>query len=154
MATELIGVRDLHRKLSRLASAKEGAKALRDSVATPMRAVRKLAKVNLAAVSPGVAEFHTTYRGRIVSRGFAARSLVVLTGLNKAKTAAFSKLGVKREAFYALQFFELGTATIPKREWLVPAFEAQRSASLTAIGATLKKHIEKIARSRAAGGFG
>lgn len=151
MAIELQGVAELHAKLTRLASPKEGAKALRDSVATPMRVVRKVAKQNLGRVSPGIREWHRTYTGRIVQRGFAQRSVVVQTAINRSKTMAWSKLGVRKEAFYAVQFFELGTATIGRRPWLVPAFESQRSASLRSIGMTLKKHIEKIATSRAGG---
>lgn len=149
MASELIGVAELHRKLRRLGDPKQQAQALKSSVAKPMQKVARVARSNLARISPGQALFHRTYRGRIVSAGFAARNVVVRTSINRAKTAAFAKLGVRKEAFYAINFFELGTATIGKQPWLVPAFESQRSAALSGIAADLRKSVLKLAKARA-----
>lgn len=146
MADELIGVAELTRKLQALGDPKQQRTALRQSVSVPMRKVMKVAKANLQRVSPGVAEFHRTYQGRIVTRGFAQRSVRVRASVTKTATAAFAKLGVLKEAFYAVQFFERGTAKIQARPWLVPAFEQCRGQSLTLMGQTLKANIEKIAK--------
>lgn len=152
MATELEGYAELSRKLKELADPKAGASALRASVSTPMRAVLKKARANIAAISPGRADSHRTYKGRIVGAGFAARSLKVVTKMSKDKASASALLGVKKEAFYAVQFFELGTAAIPKKPWLVPALLASKDAAIKGVGDTLKKRIEKIAKKRAAAG--
>lgn len=146
MAGELEGVAELSAKLTRMASPKDNAKALKASVAQPMQKVARVARANLARVSPGKAPFHRTYLGRIVSTGFASRSVVVRTSINRSKTAAFAKLGVRKEAFYAINFFELGTATIGKRPWLVPAFESQRSPALAGITESLRKSVLKYAK--------
>lgn len=147
MADELIGVAELTRKLKLLGDPKQQRKALRQSVTVPMRRVMKAAKINLERVSPGVAEFHKTYTGRIVTRGFAQRSVRLRVSVTKKLTAAFAKLGVLKEAYYAVSFFERGTAKLGARPWLVPAFEVNRENSLRLVGQTLKENIEKIAKS-------
>jgi hypothetical protein len=151
MASELTGVAALVAQLRELGSPKEQAQALRASVTTPMNRVKAVARQNIAAISPGEADLHRTYKGRLVSAGFASRSLRVETTLSKDKQSATARLGVRREAFYAVQFFELGTAHIPRQPWLVPAFESSQSESLRLVGETLKKRILKIAAKRNAG---
>lgn len=146
MASELLGVAELSRKLTRLGTPREQGKALKDSVAKPMQKVARLARANLARLSPGKAPFHRTYLGRIVSAGFASRNVIVRTSLNRSKTAAFSKLGVRKEAFYAINFLELGTATIGRQPWLVPAFESQKSAALSNLTAQLRQSVLKLAK--------
>ncbi len=146
MAHELTGVAELTRKLTRLGNPKEQAKALKDSVAKPMQKTARVARANLARLSPGKSPFHRTYLGRIVSAGFASRSVIVRTSLNRSKTAAFAKLGVRKEAFYAINFLELGTATIGKQPWLVPAFESSRSAALSGITSQLRTSVLKLAK--------
>lgn len=152
MANDLEGYAELTKKLRELADPKQQAAALRESVRKPMNDVKKVAQANIAKISPGKTELHRTYKGRLVSAGFASRSLKVVVKLSKDKQSATALLGVKKEAFYALQFHELGTAYIPKNPWLVPAFESQKDPAVQKIGETLKKRIERIAKMRAAGG--
>lgn len=122
--------------------------AMRAAVRNPMRKVQKRAAGNIARLSPGKTPLHRTYRGRLVSRGFAARSLRVVVWL-WAKlgegTTARAVLGVKAEAFYAVQFFEKGTSRIPRQPWLVPALEAMKGTAVTDVGQALRKRILKIA---------
>lgn len=144
MAKALEGVAELNRKLSELADPKENGRVLRASVAAALRQVQKDAR----ASAPVGTVAHKTYKGRLVAPGFASRSLRVVTRIKDG--TATGRLGVRAEAFYALQFIELGTAKIPRAPWLVPAFERQQDAALQAIGDTMRKRINKIAAKRAA----
>lgn len=148
MAQHLDGYAELHRKLTALASSKQQSDALRASVRTPMREVMKRAKVAIGKISPGKRQLHRTYKGRLVSAGFASRNMRVIVVSSKDKQAAWALLGVRKEAFYALQFFELGTAFIQKQPWLVPTFYAMKAQSVQGIANVMKKWIDKIAKSR------
>lgn len=142
---ELQGFAALDAKLAELADPKQQASALRASVSQPMRKVMKKAQANVARLSPGKTPMHRTYKGRLVSAGFASRSLRVKTIMSKDKQRATAMLGVLSEAFYAVQFFELGTATIPRQPWLVPAFESSKKDMVEGIADVLRKRIAKIA---------
>jgi HK97 gp10 family phage protein len=148
VAADLEGYAELERKLAALASPKEGAAALRAAVRKPAREVMNRAKANIARISPGETPYHRTYKGRIVGAGFAARGLRVQISLAKNKSSVSAKIGVRKEAFYATQFFEVGTAYIGKQPWLVPAFEANIGNMTRGVGEVLKAHIEKIAKRR------
>lgn len=134
------GMAELQRKLTALGNPRESQRLLRNSVAAGMRVVQKAAK---AAVPVGTRE-HETYRGRLVAPGFASRSLRVLS--YKTPEGAGAVLGVKAEAFYALQFIELGTAKITARPWLVPAFVANKDAAIQKIMDHMRERIARIAR--------
>lgn len=148
MASHLEGYAELHKQLATLASPKEQASALRASVRNPMRAVMKRAKVAIGKISPGKRQLHRTYKGRLVSAGFASRNLRVIAVMSKDKQAAWSLLGVRKEAFYALQFHELGTAYIQRQPWLVPTFYSMKAQSVAGIATEMRKWIEKIARQK------
>lgn len=153
MAAELEGLADLTKKLKELADPKEAKATLLASVRKPMQKVKDVAQANISVVSPGLTEQHTTYRGNLVYAGFASRSLRVVVGISKDNQSVSARLGVRREAFYALSFFELGVPSrgIERRPWLVPAFESSQSAALRGVGEELKKRIERIAKKRMAG---
>jgi HK97 gp10 family phage protein len=148
VATAIEGVAALTRQLKELGDPKAQAATLRAAVRTPMRAVMAKAKANIASFSPGQTDIHRTYKGRMVGAGFAARSIRIKIQLSRDKEAAFAFLGVAPEAFYAVQFFELGTAHIAKQPWLVPAFESSQNAMVQGIATELRKRIERIAKQR------
>lgn len=148
MANELIGVAELTAKLQELADPSRTARAVRSALSTAMNPVKKVAKANLSKISPGKRQLHKTYKGRWVSAGFAARSLRVKTFANRQKTKFSAALGVSREAFYAVTFFELGTSKLAKQPWLRPAFDATKQVALKSFSATLKKRVESIARKK------
>jgi HK97 gp10 family phage protein len=150
VAADLEGYAELERKLAALASPKEGAAALRAAVRKPARVVMNRAKANIARISPGETPYHRTYKGREVGAGFAARSLRVVISLAKNRSSVSARIGVRREAFYATQFFEVGTAYLPAQPWLVPAFESSIATMTRGVGEVLKAHIEKIAKRRSA----
>lgn len=135
-------------------SSSEWKSTLNAAVRKPMTAVKKKAEMNIRVISPGKTPLHRTYLGRMVSSGFASRSLVIVVRvLARARAPrAFALLGVRREAFYAIQFFELGTPAlgIPATPWLAPALESSTSTALREVGAAMRQRIERIARKRAA----
>lgn len=142
------GTKELTEKLRELASPKEQAATLRAAVREPMKDVMRVAQSNISRISPGKRQIHRTYKGRLVTAGFASRNLRMITRMSRDKQMAQSVLGVRKEAFYALQFFELGTAKIPRQPWLMPAFYQSRNQTLAKVGEAMKKRIERIARKR------
>jgi HK97 gp10 family phage protein len=153
VASELFGVAELTKQLAELADPKKQAAALRESVRKPMLDVKKVAEalIQSTGVSPGKAESHRSYKGDIITRGYASRNFRVITKMSRDKQSATAILGLRAKAFYASQFHELGTSTLPKRPFLVPAFEQSKDAALRKIGATMRARIERIAKQRAAG---
>lgn len=147
---QLEGAAELTAKLRELASPKEQASTLRASVRDPMRKVMAKFQVNLAALSPGDRQIHRTYKGRLVTSGFAARSVRMLVKMSRDKQSATAILGVLAEAFYILQFFELGTSKIQQHPTLEPAFRSSESSMLQGVADTMKKRIDRIAKKRGA----
>lgn len=143
MASGLIGVAELTRKLEALKKLDDG-KALRSAV----RAGIKPAVDRAKATVPIGTVVHRTYKGRLVAPGFARRSMRVITRMSKDKQKATAVLGVRAEAFYVLQFLERGTSKIAKRPWLVPAFEGTLTQQESALAQSLRKSIDKAARSK------
>src|SRR5690606_28668844 len=113
-----------------------------------MKDVMRVARSNISRISPGKQKIHRTYKSRLVTAGFASRNLRMITRMSRYKQMAQSVLGVRKEAFYALQFFELRTAKIPRQPWLTPAFYQSRDRMLAKVGEAMRKRIERIARKR------
>lgn len=80
-----------------------------------------------------------TYKGRLVTPGFASRNVAMRARIYRDGNGVRVSLGVRNEAFYAVQFIELGTSKIPKRPWLEPAFRQ----SIAAIDARLKTELRR-----------
>lgn len=87
---------------------------------------------------------HKTYKGRTVLPGFTRRNIKVETFVTKDKSSALALVGVVREAYYALQFLELGTARIRKRPWLAPAFNKTLAQQIALVQSALKRRLEAI----------
>src|SRR5262245_31528192 len=115
----------------------------RAAVREPMKDVLERARSNVHRVSPGKAPYHKTYRGRTVPAGFASESVRQITWLKKG--VAGSLVTVLAEAFYALQFLELGTAYIAAKPWLMPSFVAQKNVMPTQVGAVIRQRLVYIA---------
>lgn len=151
MDIEVLGLAELTRQLRELGDPKANANALRAATRAGMRVVMAQAQANIARISPGRAETHRTYKGRLVGAGFAARSLKMLVKMSPDKQKATAVLGVHKEAMYAAFFFELGTVYIPAQPWLRPALESQQAPAVAALAAVMQKRIEAIARKQARG---
>jgi hypothetical protein len=146
-ASRAKGLKNLSAALDELRdfTSADGRSTLRAAVRVPMGRVMKRAKTKLAAISPGQTPLHRTYRGRLVSAGFASRNLRVIVKMNRAGTSATAILGVRAEAFYAVAFFEKGTSKIPKQPFLVPSLEESQGSAPAEVGAAFQKRILQIA---------
>ncbi len=140
MAMELTGAKELARLLKQMPDKMRG-QVLRQAV----RAASKPAMSRARALVPvnKIEALHKTYKGRVVAPGFAQRSITAVTEVGKSKLTSWVRIGVKREAFYATQFVELGTSHQAKQPWLGPAFEASQSEMLSAIVSHIRKFIAK-----------
>ena len=117
------GLGELQAKLSAMES-KTSQKALRSALmqsATPM--VRKL-----RAAAPVGTRAHRTNRGRLVAPGFLRRSVAKSSKLIRSEnsTVAVVFIGVKKEAYYGIQFLDRGTKYIRKMPWFTSTFKCGR----------------------------
>lgn len=137
------GFSELDAQLDRLSDAVRGT-VLRGAVRKAIQPALAQAKATI----PVGTRVHKTYAGREVSPGFSQRSVRIRVGLSKDRRMAFALLGVKAEAFYALNFVEFGVPTrqIAARPWLVPAMRNTRQQQVDALRAALEDLIKKAAR--------
>lgn len=98
---------------------------------------------------PVGSEAHRTYKGRLVAPGFSQRSLRVVSRVDKNGTIVSAALGVRKEAYYAVLFTELGTSKIPARPWLRPALRTTQDNQQRVLGASIKRRLERIAGGQA-----
>ena len=141
MTTEPVsGLAQIERQLRALAGL-EKRKALRRAVKAAIQPALERAR---AAIPVGVDE-HRTYKGRDVKPGFARRSIRVAVKVSRDKMQADAILGVRAEAFYAVQFVELGTTKTPAKPWLRPAFRSTADQQAAELAAELRKSIAEAA---------
>jgi HK97 gp10 family phage protein len=137
----LEGVAELDRLLALLPQAVQP-KVLRKAVRAGIRPAEKRAK---ATVPVGTVA-HRTRKGRLVPPGFAKRSIRVVTKADRTGQKVSAALGVRRDAFYAVQFVERGTSRHPARPWLRRAFDETVEAQQKALADKLRAEILKFAR--------
>ena len=146
MASELIGVRELSVKLDKLSSKMRGS-TLRKAANKAVKPVLAKARSNLASVikhKPPL-KLHKTYKGRLVAPGFAERNIAAQVSISRDRRAVFARIGVKREAFHAINFLELNTSRRTGTPWLRPAFESTQSNQLTAFADEFRRQILSVA---------
>jgi len=139
----LEGVGQLTKQLEALGKLEDG-KAVRAAVKAGMTPAYKAAQQNI----PVGTVAHRTFKGRLVAPGFAKRSLRLVTTLSPDKQKATAIIGVRGEAFYAIQFVEMGTSKMAAQPWLRPAFFNTREEQESAVAESLKRTIEKLARTK------
>jgi HK97 gp10 family phage protein len=138
------GFKELSRKLSKMGEA-AGGKALRSAAMSATLPALNAAK---AAAPVGNPPFESggdpypikTYKGNLRTPGFAKRNIARKSSLSRDKRKARVLLGVKPEAFYAINFIEFGTSKIAKRPWLEPSFKR----SIPLMGARLSKRLKQL----------
>lgn len=140
---QLEGVAELMKKLDALGKLEDG-KALRAAGRAAGRVVADRAR----ALIPKGDVAHRTYKGRLVAPGFASRSIRYIASLSKDKQKVTVIVGVRAEAFYAVQFVELGTSKMERQPWLRPAFQSTIDQQEAALADHLRKTIEKIAKAK------
>lgn len=140
----LVGVKELERQLDALGAKVKG-KALRAAVRAAVKPALNQAKINIPVGDVA----HRTYKGRLVAPGFAKRSLRIVARLSKTGEQASAAVGVRKEAFYVVQFHEeYGTARMPAKPWLRPAFESTLDQQKAALADSLRKSILKAAKTK------
>jgi HK97 gp10 family phage protein len=162
-----LGYKELSKQLAAMSDA-VGGKALRSAAMSAMlpalRAAQKNAPVGNPPYSYGARRSVKTrrtitartfdpypvktYKGRLRTPGFARRNVARKARISRDKRTVNVMLGVKPEAFYAVQFIELGTSRIPKQPWLEPAFRSSITEVDRRFRGQLKKLIDKAARTR------
>lgn len=140
--TYLQGVAEASRKL-RAAGAAFTVPILRSAVRAGIQPAKKLAQ----ATAPTGSVAHRTYKGRLVAPGFGKRSIRVVTKVNADKTGVSAALGVRREAFYMVNFVEIGTAKMPARPWLRPAMQMTQSEQEAAFAKKLLERLNQVVKS-------
>jgi hypothetical protein len=71
--------------------------------------------------------------------------------LTETAASSWHFVGVAPEAFYGVQFLELGTRHIPRRPWLEPAYRSQSREVVELFRKKLKQQIEKQAKQQVVG---
>jgi hypothetical protein len=134
------GLALLTKQLNALASLEEG-QALKRAV----KAGIKQALLRAQQIVPVGTRPHRTYKGLLVAPGFARDSLRTISTINPEKNIASGILGVRKEAFYILQFIELGTRFYPGEPWIRRALEEARSDCEAEFVASIARSIERAA---------
>jgi len=135
----ITGLKELSDQLGKL-QATIAAKALRQSVQNATLPATRAMK--LAAPVGTVA--HRTYRKRLVAPGFLKRSIRAISFIKRGTASAL--IGVKREAFYGVQFVDRGTKKMGEKKWFKSVFESQRDAMESRLVEQLKAKIAKAIR--------
>lgn len=145
---KLYGAAELSKKLAELGAGVQG-KYLRQVVREAIKPALRQAEATI----PVGDKPHRTYKTKLVPPGYAKMSLRLKTWVSRDKAAATAMIGVLPDAFYVLQFIELGTSKFPAAPWLTPAFEATVSPMTSGVAGALRKRIDRIAKARATPGY-
>lgn len=140
----LEGVRELSKALAELPVKVQKA-ALRKATKEASDLVVAAAR---SAIPIGV-DAHKTYKGRLVAPGFASRNVKAVVRVSRDLTRSFARIGVSREAFYAVNFVELGTSRQAAQPWLRPALQSVEGQAIGIFAMRFKKAIEAAARRQA-----
>lgn len=76
------------------------------------------------ALIPVNAESHKSYKGPILPPGYAKSAVRVITAKRKDNKGVDAIMGVRRLAYYAVNFVELGTTEQQAQPWLRPAMQS------------------------------
>lgn len=137
----LDGVAELVAKLDALGKLEDG-KALRSAARAGVKPIFTQAKVTIPKSPDSV----KTYKGRIVGPGFASRNIRTITQLKPAEGIVRASVGVRADAFYAVDFVERGTKRQKAQHWLTEASEQTQSQQTDAVVASLQASVEKYTK--------
>lgn len=116
------------------------AKTLRQSVGIAATPIVKAARLRIPV---GTRE-HVTYMGHPVKPGFARDSISKRTFIEDG--VAVAMVGTLKEAYYAVQFVEVGTEKMRAQPWLEPALESTQEQVVERLKNTLAKKIDKATK--------
>jgi len=136
----LVGAKELVKQLKELGKMEDG-KALRSAVRAGFKPTLEAARANI----PVGTRSHLTYKGRRVDGGYAKSTLRMITKLSKDKQKAAAIIGVRKEAYYVVQYLELyGQYGRPPKPWLRPAFYSTRGEQQRGVVEDLRKSVKRI----------
>lgn len=148
------GLKDLAVKLAKLETTVAG-KQLRNSVSNAVTPIVR--KMRLAV--PVGTQMHRTYKDNPVSPGFLKRSIRKRSFFNKRTGMARVFIGVKPEAFYGINFLDLGPHTVSQRDgapiqpyiirgqsWFKQTFINGRREMENGLRRQLKAKIDKLTK--------
>lgn len=163
MSQYVSGLADAARKLE-LMGQRAGAKALSSAAS---RATTPVVRAMRAAAPKGTVG-HKTYKGRYVAPGFASRQIARRSRFNKAAGTASITIGVRKEAFYLIQFYDQRSGRTPyqitarrvkgqgrkpikpyilrARPWFSSVFINAQNQMLSSFRDILRANIERAAR--------
>ncbi len=147
--TALKGVSALITQLQDISTLDTG-KALRAGVRAGMRPALLAARAKIP-VSKKPHRISKTYGGGIVQPGYAKSTLRIITTLSADKQQAKALMSVRKPAFYAVSFVEIGTSKAPAYPWLRPAFYNSQEQQKQALAAKLAAYLAKVIARRGAG---
>ena len=146
------GVARLSRKLDNL-GAKLGAKALKAAVRKSTEPVVR----EMRALIPVGSRIHKTYKGLYVGPGFARRSISRRT--KKSRAGLSHVIGIRAQAFYAINFLDLGPHTVihrgkrsikpytlRRRPWFLSVFIRNQGRITRDLSKQMKLQIDKVSR--------
>lgn len=144
---EITGFEELARNLRKLDAATNVRVVRQSASAAVTPAMRRI-----RAAAPEGSKAHRTYKGRLVAPGFTKRNVKKRSMVDKATGLVTVKIGVAKEAFYALfydvGFTRRGGAPVAATRWLSGTF----SESMDEIVARYKAGIaDRVSKIRATG---
>lgn len=141
MATGLEGVAVLSRQLQRLGAA-YSVPILRAAVRAGMKPAQKRW---IETIWRGN-QAHRTYKKRLVAPGFSSRNTRIVTKADPGGTTVSAALGVRKEAFYAVQFIEreLGNSRHVAQPSLRAAMEATKAEQEAALAQKLRDRLNQV----------
>jgi len=137
----LEGVAELTAQLQSLGKLGDG-KALRSAVRNGIKPAFERA----VQLIPRGTEAHRTYRGLLVAPGFAETQVRRATTLNGDKNIASAVLGVTKEAFYAVNFVDIGTRYQQAQPWLRRALSETRDQCEEKLRASLSASVDRAVK--------
>lgn len=108
----------------------------------------KPALVRAQEIIPVGTQPHRLSNGLLVNYGYAKAALRTISTINPAKTLASGILGVRKLAYYALQFIEMGTEKMAAQPWIRRALQETRSECEEAFKASIARAIERAAKTK------
>ncbi len=149
MADELKGAKELSILLKSLGRLPEGRILKKTAELAGVHAVDEAAR--RIPVQDVANHLKKTYKGRLVLHpGFAQRNVAQKSFVTRDRKKAGTLIGVRAEAFYAINFVELetGSSKRARREWLRPSFAATKDRMLSTIVTNMRTLITKEVRRR------
>lgn len=142
VTTKLEGVAALLTRLQALGKLDNG-KALRSAARAGVKPIFTQAKILI----PKSEQPTKTYKGRVVGPGFASRNIRTITQLKPSQGIARASVGVRAEAFYAVNYVERGTKKQKAQHWLTEASAQTIDKQLEAVKTSLQATIDKASKA-------